>query len=128
MSGVVKTRIGVSGALEAIYIAIRCLTRPGDIVLVQSPTFYCFLRLLDTLGLRVIEIPSCPERGISPRDVANAINQFDVKACIFDLNFHNPDGSLVADEVKEEIVGLLAEKSIPLVEDDVSSDIHFGPT
>jgi DNA-binding transcriptional MocR family regulator len=81
---------------------------------------------LDTLGLRVVEIPSRPDGGISPADVANAIHQFDVRACILNLNFSNPDGGVVPDAAKEEIVKLLANKSIPLVEDDVSGDIHFG--
>jgi len=116
-----------TGAMEAISIAVRCITRPGDLVVIQSPAYYCFLHLLDTLGLRVIEIPSRPEGGISPQDLADAINQYDVKACIFNLNFSNPDGSVVPDEAKKEIVELLAAKSIPLIEDDVSGDIHFGP-
>lgn len=116
-----------SGAMEAISTAIRCITRPGDIVLIQSPTFYCFLQLLDTLGLRAIEIPSRPEGGILPADVAGVINQFDVRACIFNFNFSNPDGSLLPVEAKKEIVDLLAEKSIPLIEDDVSGDLYFGP-
>lgn len=119
--------IVTTGAMEGISVIMRCLTRPGDIVIIQSPTFYCFLQLLDTLGLRVIEIPSHPERGISPEDVALVIKQYDVRACILNPNFNNPDGSLIPDESKEEIVRLLAEKSIPLVEDDASGDLHFGP-
>ena len=116
-----------SGAMEAISIAIRCLTRPGDLVLIQSPTFYCFLQLLDTLGLRAIEVPSRADGGISPADVAHAVSQYDVKACILNLNFSNPDGSLAPDETKEEVVRLLERRSIPLIEDDVSGDVHFGP-
>lgn len=116
-----------TGGMEAISIAVRCLTRPGDIVVIQSPAFYCFLQMLDTLGLRVIEIASQPDGGISPGDLADAVSQYDVKACILNPNFNNPDGSIIPDEIKEEIVNLLAKKSIPLIEDDVSGDIHFGP-
>lgn len=119
--------IVTTGAMEAISIAIRCLTRPGDVVVIQSPAFYCFLQLLDTLGLRVIEIPSRPEGGICPADLARAVSQYDVKACVLNPNFNNPDGSIMSDADKEEIVALLAKKSIPLVEDDVSGDIYFGP-
>lgn len=119
--------IVTSGAMEAISIAVRCLTRPGDIVLIQSPAFYCFLQMLDTLGLRVIEIPSHPEKGVSVGDLADAIKQYDVKTCILNPNFNNPDGSIIPDEVKEEIVNLLAKKSVPLIDDDVSGDLHFGP-
>ena len=113
--------------MEAIFIAVRCVTRPGDAVVIQSPAYYCFLHMLDTLGLRVIEIPSRPEGGISPADLADAVNQYDVKACIFNLNFNNPDGSITSDEAKEEIVNLLAQKAIPLIEDDVSGDLYFSP-
>jgi DNA-binding transcriptional MocR family regulator len=119
--------IVTTGAMEGISVIMRCLTRPGDIVIIQSPTFYCFLQLLDTLGLRVIEIPSHPDRGISPEDVALVIKQYDVRACILNPNFNNPDGSLIPDAAKQEIVRLLAERSIPLVEDDASGDLHFGP-
>jgi len=115
------------GAMEAIFIAVRCLTRAGDTVIIQSPAYYCFLHLLETLGLRVIEIPSHPDTGISPADLADAVTKYDAKACIFNLNFNNPDGSIIPDAAREEIVRLLAAKSIPLIEDDVSGDICFGP-
>ncbi|MBU1249028.1 MAG: PLP-dependent aminotransferase family protein [Proteobacteria bacterium] len=116
-----------SGCLEALYISLRVLTRPGDTVLVQSPTYYCFLQLLESLGLRAVEVPSCPGRGIDPDDVARALDRFAVSACIFSPNYNNPDGSLTPEEAKKRIVELLAARSIPLVEDDIASDLHFGP-
>ncbi|WP_461209288.1 aminotransferase-like domain-containing protein [Desulfocurvus sp. DL9XJH121] len=115
-----------SGALEALYIALRATTRPGDAVLIQSPTYYCFLQLMETLGLRAIEIPSHPGRGIDPADVADALHKFDIRASIFSPNFNNPDGSLTPDPAKAEIAGLLAAAGVPLVEDDVYGDLHFG--
>ena len=119
--------IVTTGAMEAISIAVRCLTRPGDVVAIQSPAFYSFLELLDSQGLRALEIPSHPDGGISPGALADAVNQYDVKACLFNTNFNNPDGSVIPDENKEAIVRLLARKSIPLIEDDLSGDVHFGP-
>lgn len=115
-----------TGAMEALYTALRTLTRPGDMVLIQSPTYYCFLQLLETLGLRAVDIPASPEKGIAPADMSHVIDTFDIKACILSPNFNNPDGSLMPDENKKEIVSLLAKKRIPLVEDDVYGDIYFG--
>lgn len=115
-----------TGAMEALYISLRILTRPGDMVLIQSPTYYCFLQLLETLGLRAVEIPSCPVNGISPADIRHAVDTFDISACILSPNFNNPDGSLLPDERKKEVVSLLAKKDIPLVEDDVYGEIFFG--
>ncbi|NJB68357.1 DNA-binding transcriptional MocR family regulator [Desulfobaculum xiamenense] len=116
-----------NGAIEAVYITLRSLTRPGDIVCIQSPSYYCFLQLLETLGLRVVEISSCPNYGIDPAELREVLDKYDIRACIFSPNFNNPDGSLTPDDAKKEIVSMLAERDIPLVEDDVAGDLHFGP-
>lgn len=116
-----------NGAIEAVYITLRSLTRPGDIVCIQSPTYYCFLQLLETLGLRVVEVSSCPNCGIDPAELSDVLDKYDIRACIFSPNFNNPDGSLTPDDTKKEIVEMLSEREIPLVEDDVAGDLHFGP-
>jgi len=115
------------GAMEALHVAVRSLLRPGDNVLIQAPSYFCFQQLLENQGVRCIEIPSYPKYGVRSGDVERALGRFDIKACIFTPNFNNPDGSLTSDEAKREIVGMLAERGIPLVEDDVAGDLHFGP-
>ncbi len=57
-----------SGALEGLFISLRCLTRPGDNVVVAAPTYYCFLQLLETLGTagRGGGLPSRARRGPPP--------------------------------------------------------------
>lgn len=117
-----------SGALEALYVAVRCLVRPGDNVLIQAPSYFCFQQLLENQGVRSIEIPSHPGHGVDPADMRRALDRFDIRACILTPNFNNPDGSLTPDEAKREIVAMLAERGIPLIEDDVAGDMHFGPS
>lgn len=114
------------GALEALYVAVRSLVRPGDNVLIQAPSYFCFQQLLENQGVRTIEVPSHPQHGVDPRDMIRALDRFDVRACILTPNFNNPDGSLTSDEAKREIVRILAERTIPLIEDDVAGDLHFG--
>ncbi|WP_419785061.1 PLP-dependent aminotransferase family protein [Pseudodesulfovibrio sp.] len=116
-----------AGCMEALYLSLRATCRRGNTVLIQSPTYYCFLQLLETLGLRAIEIPSSPKGGVNPADLDHALRTFDISACVLSPNFNNPDSSLTPDEAKREIVSLLAARDIPLVEDDVSTDLHFTP-
>lgn len=115
-----------SGAMEALSISLRALTRPGDNVLIQSPTYYCFLQLIENLGLRAVEVPSCPGEGVNPADVAEALKKYQVKLCILCPNYNNPDGALTPDRAKREILRLLEDRDIPLVEDDVYADLHFS--
>ena len=42
--------IVTAGCMEALYISLRSVCRSGDTVLIQSPTYYCFLQLLENLG------------------------------------------------------------------------------
>lgn len=118
--------IVTSGALEALYISLRATTRPGDTVLIMSPTYFCFLQLVETLGLRAIEVSSHPERGIDPGDIRDALDKYDITASVLCPNFNNPDGSLTPEIAKAEIVELFARRGVPLVEDDVYGDLHFG--
>ncbi|GFK92951.1 HTH-type transcriptional regulator NorG [Fundidesulfovibrio magnetotacticus] len=122
-SGVVVT----NGAMEALHVALRSVTRPGDTVAIASPTYYCFLQLLENLGLRVIEVPSRPGEGVRPADLALITERFRVAACVLTPNFNNPDGALTPDPAKAEIVEILARTGTPLIEDDVYGDLHHGP-
>ena len=45
---------------EAVYLALRCCTQPGDIVAVESPTYYGLLQILEALNLQALEIPTDP--------------------------------------------------------------------
>ncbi len=117
-----------SGCIEAIMLALQATCRPGDIVAIGSPIYYTFLHSLQCMGLKVLEIPSTPEEGISLAVLRYAIKHNPVHACLIISNFNNPLGSLLTDDKKRELVALLAKQNIPLIEDDVYGDLAFGPT
>jgi DNA-binding transcriptional MocR family regulator len=114
-----------AGAMEALYIALRSVTRPGDSVAIAAPSYYCFLQLLENLGLRAVELPSYPEGGVRPADLQAALDRFEVRAVILTPNFNNPDGARIPDAAKAEMAALLAARGVPVIEDDVYGDLHF---
>lgn len=115
-----------SGAMEALNLSLEAVTRPGDLVAVESPTFYGALQALERLNLRAIEVPTHPRMGVDVPALAAILARHPVKACWFMPNFQNPLGSLMPDEAKQALVELLAERQIPLIEDDVYGDLYFG--
>ncbi|OGP67743.1 MAG: GntR family transcriptional regulator [Deltaproteobacteria bacterium RBG_16_44_11] len=115
-----------SGCIEAITLALQATCRPGDTVAIGSPVYYTFLHSIQWMGLKVLEIPSTPEDGLSLEVLRYAIKHNPVHACIIISNFNNPLGSLMTDEKKRELVALLAKHNIPLIEDDVYGDLAFG--
>jgi len=112
---------------EALSLCLRAVTRPGDTVAVESPSYYLMLQLLEHLGLKALEIPTHPRHGMSVDALEVATRERRVAACLLVSNFNNPLGSLVPDHEKKRLAELMAARRIPIIEDDIFGDLHFGP-
>lgn len=120
--GIVMTH----GALEALNLCLAAVTRPGDAVLVEAPTFYAALQALERMGLHAIEVPTHPSQGMDLAALERAIERHRPKACWLMSNFQNPLGSLMPEAKKRDLVALLARHQLPLIEDDVYAELYFG--
>jgi DNA-binding transcriptional MocR family regulator len=120
-----------NGAMEALNLCLEAVTRPGDVVVVESPTFYAALQALERLNLQALEVATHPRDGIDLAALAQALGRQPphqpVKACWLMPSFQNPLGSLMPEDKKCELVALLARHQIPLIEDDVYGELHFAP-
>lgn len=90
----------------------------------ESPVYFGILQLAKSLGLNVIELPTHPVYGVEPDALKKDLSK--IKGCILISNFNNPLGSCMPDNHKKEIVKMLAERGIPLIEDDLYGDVYFG--
>lgn len=118
--------IVTNGALDALNLCLMAVTRPGDTILIESPTFYAALQAIERIGLRAIEVPSHPKDGIDLDAMERAIQRHKPKACWIMTNFQNPLGSLLSDDKKKALVALITQYQVPLIEDDVYGELYFG--
>jgi DNA-binding transcriptional MocR family regulator len=118
--------IVTSGALEALNLALQSLTRPGDLIAIESPAFYGCLQAVEALGLKAIEIPTHPAQGVDLAYLAGILDKHPVRACWFMTSFQNPLGARMPDEARRELVELLQARAVPLIEDDVYAELYFG--
>ncbi|MGF2736137.1 PLP-dependent aminotransferase family protein [Marinobacter sp. DUT-1] len=116
--------LATNGAQEAIILALRAVTQPGDIVAVESPSFPGILQALEVVGLRVIEVPTHPSEGLSLEGLELALDQWPLKACVVVTNHSNPMGARMSDERKKQLVSMLAAADVPLIEDDIYGDLY----
>ncbi|MEN9658359.1 MAG: hypothetical protein RL571_1824 [Pseudomonadota bacterium] len=113
------------GAIEALNLCLRAVTQPGDVVAIESPAYFGLLQILESFQLKALEIPTHPQTGISIEALELATRSDEVKACVLLPNFSNPLGSLMPDENKKRLVELLAERHIPLIEDDLYGEFYY---
>lgn len=117
-----------AGCVEALSLCIKAITKPGDAVALESPTYFALFQVMESHGLKVVEIPTDPVSGIDIDYLTQAIPKFNIKACLVVNNFNNPLGSCMPDERKKYLVDMLAKKDIPLIEDDIYGELYFGKT
>ena len=82
-----------NGCTEALALAIRAVAKPGDTVAVESPTYFGFLQLAESLGVKVLEVPAHPVEGLSIpalRELLASRAGRSVRACVVVGNFSNP--------------------------------------
>ncbi|MDX1475659.1 MAG: PLP-dependent aminotransferase family protein, partial [Reinekea sp.] len=105
------------GAQNAISLALRAITQPGDIIAVESPCYFGLLQMIEAFGLKAIEIPADSETGMSVEALKLALQQWPIKTILCISTFSNPLGCTIPDEHKKEILDLVVEHDICLIED-----------
>jgi DNA-binding transcriptional MocR family regulator len=107
------------GCTEALHLALRAVANPGDAIAVESPTYYGLLQILESLGMRALEIPCSPQTGISLEALELAVRSYDnIKAVVAVPNLQNPLGSIMPDAHKARLVQWCESNGIALIEDD----------
>jgi DNA-binding transcriptional MocR family regulator len=116
-----------NGCTEAIQLALRCLTKPGDVVAVETPVYFGLLQTLESLGLKALEIPCTPQHGISLEALEFALSHGPAISCLVVVpNFQNPTGALMPDEHKKRLLELARRFHFPIIEDDVFGELHYS--
>ncbi|WP_457362830.1 GntR family transcriptional regulator MpaR [Pseudomonas sp. TE3610] len=115
-----------NGALEALNLCLQSVTQPGDLVAIESPAFYATLQVLERLKLKAVEIPVHPREGVDLTVLADRLQRLPIKACWFMSSLQNPLGASLPAAAKQALYGLLHQHQVPLIEDDVYSELHYG--
>lgn len=111
---------------QAVYLCLKAVTKAGDVVALESPTFFGYLDLVESLGLRVLEIPTHPRTGLSLPALELALETQPVKIVLTSPTLSNPLGSTMPTLAKRQLVQMLARRGVPLIEDVVFNDFLVG--
>ena len=117
------------GATQAITLALQSVTQSGDWVMVESPTYFGFLQILQSLKLNVVELSIDVKKGLEPNHLRSVIEQAEkqkkrISACLLQANVQNPTGCSIALNLRAEILSLCAEHHIAVIEDDTFGDLY----
>ncbi|MFY3385655.1 PLP-dependent aminotransferase family protein [Paracidovorax sp. MALMAid1276] len=116
------------GNSEAVNLALDAIAEPGDVIAVESPTFFGILQAIEVRGLRALEIPSSPHTGMSLEALELAArNEPRLKGVVVVPHLQMPLGSVMPDPHKQRLVALCVEHGLALVEDDIYREFVESP-
>lgn len=113
-----------NGCIDAVRVALEVTTSPGDGVAISSPCFNGLLELLAGLGRKVVEIP-CINDGLDLEQLEQHLKRNEVAACLFSSSHMNPHGTCLSVQQKEALADLANRYRVPMIEDDIYSDLSY---
>ena len=113
-----------AGVMHGLTLATQALTKPGDAVLIEQPTFIGYLNILRAQGLRPLTIPIDDEGP--DLDLLHHYMATEKPSVYYTIpNFHNPTGLVWSMERRRAILELANRYNCQIVEDDVYGLVSF---
>ena len=127
VQGLMKEHIGYeNGVLGGVSSAIQALSAPGDKILLHSPTYIGFTRVLNDIGRTAVHSPLVrDESGVWRMDYADMdrkIKESGIHLAIF-CSPHNPCGRVWEREEIEKAMEVFAANHCVVISDEIWSDI-----
>src|ERR671919_2744821 len=113
-----------SGAQQAIALSAQATLEPGDVAVIESPTFIGMMTALRGTRARVIGVP-VDEDGFDVDALERLLARHEVKLVGLQTACQNPTGRNLSEERRQRIAGLAVERNFFIIEDRVYADTSF---
>jgi 2-aminoadipate transaminase len=119
-----------NGATHAIDTVCRVFLDPGDVILVEEPTFMGALGVFWNFGVEVVGVP-VDDEGLDVDALAATLErrrergEQSPKLLYTIPDFQNPTGTTLAGSRRERVLDLATEHDFVVLEDGAYSDLRF---
>jgi DNA-binding transcriptional MocR family regulator len=113
------------GGLDNVSACLDVLTKPGDAVIIESPSFFPQLEILRNRDLRIVEIYSHPRTGIDPIQFEHLLRTERIKTAILMPVHHYPTGVTYQFLTFQRIVEIAGRYDVPIIENDMFSGFSY---
>lgn len=115
----------VAGGLEGINLICQTFIDPGDVILVESPTFVHTVEIFDMFQARCVPV-RMDENGLIPEDLEEKIQAHHPKMIYTVPTFQNPSGRTLSLPRRKRVAELAAQYDVLVLEDDPYRDIRYS--
>lgn len=113
------------GVMAGVGIAIDAWTKEGDSIIIQTPVYTPFYRVIEKNGRKLIKNPLKLINDRYMIDFENLEQGMKTAKAILLCNPHNPTGRVYTKNEMEQIVALAEKYSVLIISDEIHSDIIY---
>lgn len=113
-----------SGARQAIDLVSRALLSPGDVAVVESPTFAGTLASLQATGARVLALP-VDEHGADVDALERILARHEIKLVALQASCQNPTGADLSPARRERLLELARTRGFFVLDDGVYATMRY---
>ncbi|MBG6129461.1 cystathionine beta-lyase [Aquimarina sp. EL_43] len=123
-----KSFVQVSGVLTGIGLLIRELSEKGDSIMVQTPVYHQFYKVIESANRKVVSNKLKVVDGqykMDFEDIERKLKTLIIKAILF-FNPHNPVGRVWKKEELQKLIDLANKYNVTIISDEIHSDIVYS--
>lgn len=114
-----------SGAQQAMFLLLQVMLQSGDSVAIEDPSFLYSLPIFASAGVKLYGV-EMDQEGMRIDKLEQLILTKKIKLIILNPTFQNPTGSTMSEKRRNELIELSRKYQLPIVEDEVFSEMNFS--
>ena len=114
----------VQGSSQAFDLLLKALIDPGDVILVESPTFLGAIQAMRIYKAQLIAMPM-DEGGVIIDEVEKLVQKHHPKMMYIIPTFQNPTGRTLCLERRKALAEMAAKYGFVIAEDDPYRDLRY---
>lgn len=112
------------GSQQALTLLATALLEPGDVVLVENPTYLAALQCFGFAGARIVPVPTDGD-GVIPEALEELVRRERPKLLYLIPNFQNPTGRTLPLARRRAVAAVAGRHGVWIAEDDPYGDLRF---
>ncbi|MEA2192526.1 MAG: 2-aminoadipate transaminase, partial [Solirubrobacteraceae bacterium] len=113
-----------TGSQQALGLVAAVLLDPGDVVLVENPSYLAALQSFGFAGARLVPV-ACDEEGLDPEALPALIAEHAPKFLYVVPTFQNPTGRTMPAARRARLAQVAAEHGLWIIEDDPYGELRY---
>lgn len=115
-----------SGSQQGLSLLAQIFLNPGDVVLVESPTYLGAINAFKLCGPEFVEVPT-DDKGIIPEELEKILAKYGdrVRMMYVIPEFQNPTGITWPMERRKAFMDIINRYDFPVLEDDPYGELRF---